>query len=152
MTTDNHETSTPVDGFTVAQQQAMVAFIRKTANRVSPILMHFLVNDAQALLSELDTPSATVQTGYTITEINGIWCVLNAEGAQPVTLLCAIRLADKVRYVDGVKIVREQWSHAVYPAFVWGDWIRVRYGNGVIYRKREDIRLQGDVVAESKVA
>lgn len=39
--------------------------------------------------------------------------VQKAATAQPVTL-CTIRLPDKVTYRNGVKTVREQWSHACY--------------------------------------
>jgi hypothetical protein len=76
---------------------------------------------------------------------------VRVQAAQPVTL-CAIRLPDKVRYVDGVQITREQWSHTAYAATVEGDWIRVSYGAGCIYRKQEQVRFADVVVGIRKAA
>jgi hypothetical protein len=59
-------------------------------------------------------------------------------------ILCAVRLADKVRYVDGVQIVREQFSHRVYEyagfAGMNGEYVRLCTMHGYLYRKVADVR------------
>jgi hypothetical protein len=52
-----------------------------------------------------------------------------------------IRLADKVRYHDGKRTVRPQWSGQAYPVTgAQGEYLALRYGTGTIYRKREELK------------
>jgi hypothetical protein len=46
-----------------------------------------------------------------------------------------------VYHKDGRVEIRQQFSHTAYPATVEGDWIRVRYGAGYIYRKWDDVKI-----------
>lgn len=52
-----------------------------------------------------------------------------------------IRLADKVRYHDGKRVSRPQWSGKAYTVTgQQGAYLKLQYGNGVIYRKRDTVR------------
>jgi hypothetical protein len=52
-----------------------------------------------------------------------------------------IRLADKIRYRDGIKVVRPQYSGQAYKVIgTQGEYLALRYGAGTIYRKREELR------------
>lgn len=77
--------------------------------------------------------------------------IVPKQAAQPA-ILCAIRLPDKVRYRDGVKIVREQFSHACYEYVrTDGEWIVVRNMHGELRRRMNDVEFKGiqyPVVAE----
>lgn len=61
--------------------------------------------------------------------------------AKP-TLLASVRLADKIRYVDGKRVVSEQWSGTAYKVTgTQGDYTLLEYGNGVIGRKTSDLKI-----------
>lgn len=74
--------------------------------------------------------------------------------AQPVTaILCAVRLPDKVTYRDGVKTVREQWSHACYEYVgTDGEWIVIRNMHGELRRGMNDVEFAGIKYPRTKVA
>lgn len=57
-------------------------------------------------------------------------------------LFARIRLADKIRWKDGVKIVSEQWSGQLYKvAGTQGNFTLLEYGGGVIGRLSQNIKV-----------
>lgn len=60
--------------------------------------------------------------------------------AQPT--LAYIRLADRVRYKDGQRIITPQWSGQAYKITgTHGEFTLLEYGNGVIGRKANEIQV-----------
>lgn len=73
---------------------------------------------------------------------------------SPAYPLASIRLGERTyRKQDGTTRVSQQWSHAIYPVIgERGEYLMLQTMHGAIYRKRDDVRIQGAMVAEKKIA
>lgn len=81
--------------------------------------------------------------------------VVTAADAPPLAvvekpLLARVRLADKIRYHDGKRIVSEQWSGTAYPVTgVQHGFVILDTDYGAIGRKPENVLIPGYTQAET---